>query len=130
MKSVSVYIPKPGGRLESEILPGSGIVGSPYVEGGLRVDFESNKYHACNLDKYEERIRQAAGRHWEQYPTQSRSYLTEADVGNNLIAVGLYHDDGHIEYFDTVKAQMANDYAAKYAQRDNLLSQDFSLPSL
>lgn len=81
-----LYVPAAGSL--THIDDGSAIVGEP--EGDrIGVDFEGNRYGACNMQTFEDRITHAAGRRAYRYPTTARaSYPADA-----LIEVGTVRYD-------------------------------------
>ena len=90
MIELKIYVPKPNQPPEeqgwlSRILPGSGIVGSSQCRG-IRIDYEGNRNHACNIKTWEDKVFHAAGRHVTNYPTIARALVTE----ENVIEVGVF----------------------------------------
>lgn len=83
MKRFVVYVPKDP-RLESFIVRGSAIVGEPTESGRVVVYYEGNLYGSAPT--FEDRLRLAAGRLSEGYPTIARAWL-EPDA---LLEVGSY----------------------------------------
>jgi hypothetical protein len=86
--TLPVYVPADGTL--STILPKSGIVGSPaheWFDSSERndlhrvvVDYEGNRFNAANIVTFADRVRHAAGRHTEHYPTVARAVVTEDEV--------------------------------------------------
>ena len=74
-RTYHVIIPKPGTPLEFTVREGSGMIASdsPLQEGRAKVDYEGNLYDAINLRDPLDRIRCAAGRQVQGYPTIARS---------------------------------------------------------
>lgn len=66
-----IYIPAAGAL--SYIQGASAIVGSPRPDGLVEIDYEGNLFKADHLDRYEERLLHALGRHRVRYPTVARS---------------------------------------------------------
>lgn len=89
---LAVYVPTPESPLRSVIRLGSGIVGSP--EGArVRIDYEGALYGQSGLERYADRVRLAAGRHTERYPTIARAWVEP----NELIQVGWWDEaDGRV----------------------------------
>ena len=95
--SLTVYVPAPVGdrgrdAALSLILPGSGIVGYDDGDGLLRLYYEGNKYGAVNLATWEQRVKCAAGRAFERYPTVAMLAFIDAD---QVVRVGQI--DNHYE---------------------------------
>jgi len=67
-----VLVPQPGTAAAHFIRRGSGVVARPGVDREVRVDYEGNLYGAAELVTFEARVRHAAGRLREQYPTVAR----------------------------------------------------------
>lgn len=89
LQSVAIYIPVAGSRVNLHVEPGSGLVG--YLDPDTLVFsgyMEGNRLGASNLERYEERIQQAAGRLFESYPTVARFWIPEVEMPTNLIEVG------------------------------------------
>jgi len=88
---VNVYVPaddvEPNHAM-TVIKPGSGIVGEPSTqhEGLMRVYFEGNLYGAPGLGSYHAKVRQAAGRMVERYPTIAQMHVDR----DKLVYVGQY----------------------------------------
>lgn len=83
-----IYIPVAGSYAENAIAPGSGIVGyvDPDFPDTITVYFEGNLYGASNLNTWEARLHQAAGRMQARYPTTAKALLPPTD----LVHVGEY----------------------------------------
>lgn len=62
----------------------------PYMEG--------NRLGASNLQLYEERIKQAAGRMFTAYPTVARLWLPRVELEANLIEVGRISREYEIQF--------------------------------
>ena len=94
MSELVVYAPREGAL--PQIIRGSGIVGSParLDPGRVVIDFEGNRYGAANLVTYADRVRQAAGRHRERYPTSARAAV-RLDA---LVPIGVF--DGFAVWLD------------------------------
>jgi len=97
---IAVYVPAgepdfawrvgAGPRHARSIKPGSGIVGQSVLEGQMiELYFEGNLYGAVNLDRFAQRVRQAAGRMEQSYPTIARMHVKPEDV----IQVGWFDAD-------------------------------------
>lgn len=93
-----IYIPAPDSdRLRID--PGSGIVGtSALSEDQILLYFEGNRYDVENLRRYEQRIKQAAGRLFQRYPTIARMNLPADEVARNLVVVGRINDKYEIDW--------------------------------
>lgn len=70
-KTYRIYIPVAGAL--SYILAGSAIVGSPRTDGLVEIDYEGNSLKVEPLERYEDRLVHALGRHRVRYPTVARS---------------------------------------------------------
>lgn len=81
-----IFVPKPHALLAEVVTPGSGIVGVVKPHGGAVVYYEGNVHRAENLSRYEDRIKCAAGRLFQQYPTIATSFVSDPE--EDLIAVG------------------------------------------
>ena len=81
-----LFIPAKGANLG--IAPASAIVAAVDQAGHDRVliHFEGNLFGAENLSTYESRIRQAAGRQVERYPTTAKMLVAR----DQLVQVGRY----------------------------------------
>ena len=65
---LNVYVPHPESRLCKELAYGSAIVGLPLGTGAIRIFYEGNVIGAANLDRYRDKVVQAAGRMLHNYP--------------------------------------------------------------
>ena len=92
---LAVYVPAPASRLPWLVAKKSGIVGSPDAEDPSRIviDYEGNLYHAANVRTYADRVRIAAGRHQERYPTVARRSVPAKD----LVQIGWWLSEGFLE---------------------------------
>jgi hypothetical protein len=81
---LSVYIPHPESRLCTLLAHGSAIVGLPLATGQIRIYYEGNVIGAVNLNRYRERVVQAAARMLHDYPsgypTRAREDVDEREV--------------------------------------------------
>lgn len=83
---LQVYVPVHPDRL-SLILKGSAIVSDGQLrDGQLLVYFEGNLYGAVNLQRFEDKMLQAAGRLVQKYPTVARCLMPV----DQLMEVGTY----------------------------------------
>lgn len=81
-----LFIPAEGAKLGIE--PASAIVAAidQCASDRVLIHFEGNLYGADNLKTYEGRIRQAAGRQVERYPTMAKMVVAR----EQLVEVGRY----------------------------------------
>ena len=81
---LTLYVPHPESRLCSELARGSAIVGEPGAPGRIRIYFEGNVVGAVNLNRFRERVVQAAARMLHNYPagypTRAREDVDEREV--------------------------------------------------
>lgn len=84
--TVRVYVPASDGLLGPQLRPGAAIVASqpPNAEGWITVHYEDNEHGAENLDRFANRVAQAAERQQTDHPTSKR----EAVPVDGLIEVG------------------------------------------
>lgn len=76
-----IYAPKPNSAAAKIITMGAGVVGfGPNDKGQVTVYFEGNLYNASNLHCLHERIKCAAGRLFQRYPTIAKAYLSVSDL--------------------------------------------------
>jgi len=96
--SLAVFVPAPESRLPFLIAAKSGIVGSPDPDDATRVviDYDGDLYHAANVRTYADRVRVAAGRHKDRYPTVARRSVPAMD----LVQVGWWLSEGFLEITD------------------------------
>lgn len=66
---INIYVPALGADSLADLIPGSGIVGTPMLDGKVLVYFEGNKYRAQNIRTWADRVKHAAGRMATNYPT-------------------------------------------------------------
>lgn len=89
LQSVAIFIPVLGSPVEHIVDPCSGLVGYVDTHAGYFVGYmESNRLRASNMQLYSERIKHAAGRLFESYPTVAMFQIPAADTACNLIEVG------------------------------------------
>lgn len=98
LQSAIVYIPVAGSPLDFAIDACSGVVGYINPEGVLVCYMEGNRLGASNLQLYEERIKQAAGRMFTAYPTVARLWLPRVELEANLIEVGRISREYEIQF--------------------------------
>lgn len=89
LQSVAIYIPVSGSRVEHIVDDCSGLVGYVDSHAGYFVGYmESNRLGASNMALYSERVKHAAGRLFECYPTVAMFQIPAEDMDTNLIEVG------------------------------------------
>ena len=94
MRELLVLVPKPGTDAERTIDAGSGIVCDPlHVISGVLVSderievyYEGNRYGASNMQTFEDKVKHAAGRLSERYPTIAKAMLPRTQFA----AVGMF----------------------------------------
>lgn len=88
---IPIYVPAPDATLPY-IASGSAIVGNmESALGRIRIDYEGNIFNFQNLRHYADRVRHAADRHVNNYPTVARAWV----MLNQLRIVGEYDTDSH-----------------------------------
>lgn len=98
LQAVTIYIPVPASQVDILVDAGSGVVGYINADQVLVGYMEGNRLGASNMHRYEERIKHAAGRLFEAYPTIARFWLPAAEMPDNLIEVGRITRDYTIEF--------------------------------
>lgn len=76
---IVVVVPRRGTEPALVIDAGSGVVCADFLGERVLVYFEGNRYGASNLQTFEERVRCAAGRLVQHYPTVARGQFARAD---------------------------------------------------
>src|SRR5262245_10310530 len=98
LRTLMVLVPRQGTPPEHLIDPHSAIVADPAEVGNrskhqqhlgpmVEAYFEGNRYQASNLTTFEEKLKHAAGRLVERYPTSAKGQFRLADFH----IVGSYH---------------------------------------
>ena len=81
---LTLYVPHPESRLSTELAHGSAIVGQPSAPGRIRIYYEGNVIGAVNLNRFRDRVVQAATRMLHNYPagypTRAREDVDEREV--------------------------------------------------
>lgn len=81
---LSLYLPHPESRLCTELAHGTAIVGLPLSSGAVRIFYEGNVIGAVNLQRYQAKAHQAAGRMLHEfpagYPTRAREDVDPREV--------------------------------------------------
>ena len=87
-ESYVVVVPKPGSLARRRIDHGSGIVVAEreWMNPNILVYYEGNRYHAENLHTFAERVKCAAGRLQQRYPTVARGMFP----ANEFTEVGTF----------------------------------------
>ena len=89
LASVAIYIPVERSRVDRMVDACSGLVGYLDAPTGYIVCYmEGNRLGASNMTRYTERIKHAAGRLFESYPTVAMFQIPASDAPANLIEVG------------------------------------------
>ncbi len=112
LRKAALYIPRAGTFLAQIIDAGSGIVGRPDDDGGLTIYYEGNRPGFENLREYESRVRSAAGRLFENYPTTAVLRLPPESAGDlcALIQVGEIGEEYQIHYLSPEARAQAHAY--------------------
>ncbi len=88
-KTATIYVPAADAEAcVAQIDAGSGIVGVALPGGQVLLHYEGNRYGAENLQRYDDRVHQAAGRLFQNYPTMARMQLPADVASRSLVAVG------------------------------------------
>jgi hypothetical protein len=77
---IDVYVPLPGTVAWEHIDQGSGIVGALDTNGTIRLYFEGNRYGYVNVKTYADRVKIAADRQRQRYPTVAQMNVKSSDV--------------------------------------------------
>ncbi len=99
----NIYVPAKQGSLDNLIRPGSGIVAlqdQPAPQGYVVFYYEGNIHSASNLCSYEERIKCAAGRMFDRYPTTAMIALPVTDLDSYVRVVGTIDDTYKVAFTD------------------------------
>jgi hypothetical protein len=92
---LAIYVPHPESRLCSELAHGSAVVGQASGPGRIRIYYEGNVIGAVNLNRYRERVVQAAARMLHDYPsgypTRAREDVDEREV----VEIGSIETEGY-----------------------------------
>lgn len=86
---LTVYVPKDSSFLIGHLKPGSAVVAGPPTNGTVTIYYEGNTLGAVNLVHYEDRLKSAADRLVNKYPTSACLRVSESE----LHAVGEYETD-------------------------------------
>jgi hypothetical protein len=92
---LALYVPHPESRLCSELARGSAIVGQPSAPGRIRIYYEGNVVGAVNLDRFRDRVVQAAARMLHNYPTGYPTRAREDVDEREVVEVGSIETDGY-----------------------------------
>ena len=105
MTTALIYVPVPRSHADLLIAPGSGIVGfdKPASEYTV-VYYEGSTLGASNMVRYEDRIKNSAGRLFTRYPTVALHRFMRAELAHNLIVVGTIDDSYQIVFTDSALA--------------------------
>jgi hypothetical protein len=85
---LKLYVPHPESRLCTELAPGSAIVGLEISAGATRIYYEGNVVGSSNLEKYRDRVAQAAGRMLHNYPAGYPTRAREDVDPREVVEVG------------------------------------------
>ncbi len=118
----TVFVLREGSRFADLIAAGSAIVGSAPASGsgaGIVIDYEGNTIGAVNLRTFEERARNAAGRHFTAYPTVARMHLKADDMAE-FVAVGRINGRMELAYNDASAEALARKQDERLQQRPRM----------
>jgi hypothetical protein len=100
---LTVYVPAEGTQLELE--PGAAIVGRPTIDGeSVLIDVQGTgggDRPRAEFERFIDRVRYAAGRHRDRYPTSTRRLV----AAPQLLAVGRYDEQEQVIYIDGPEAK-------------------------
>lgn len=103
-RTLSLYVPAAG--TETPIVRGSAIVGKEYPDG-IDVWFEGNIHGYANLQLFEDRVKSAAWRAFDRYPTNAKATFNSSElvaVGtvtvapNHQVAISITDDDAVVSW--------------------------------
>ena len=103
---LALYVPHPESRLCIELTRGSAIVGQASAPGRIRIYYEGNVIGAVNLNRFRDRVVQAAARMLHNYPagypTRAREDVDEREV----VEVGSIETDGYRLHISAAPADL------------------------
>jgi hypothetical protein len=85
---MDIVVPRKDTFYYQQIKKGSGIVAKYIDDEFVLIYYEGNLYGAENLEDYTERIRCAAGRAFENYPTIARTCVEKRRFKKEFIIIG------------------------------------------
>jgi hypothetical protein len=77
--TLSVLVPRPGSQADLAIRTGSGIVTVDPTADKVEVYYEGNLYGASGLETFEDKVRRAAERLVDRYPTIAKGRWARTD---------------------------------------------------
>lgn len=85
---LAIYVPRKGSHIEKTLAPGSGIVADADAarDGRVLCYYEGNLHGVKDMEAYAGKLKQAAGRLVQRYPTSAMAAYEVAD----LVRVGTY----------------------------------------
>jgi hypothetical protein len=85
-----IYVPRPESAALQHVLPASAIVGFPLRSDPdtIHVYYEGNRYHSPDMLRFADRVKFAASRCRNNYPTTAQAHVRAAD----LFHVALYDE--------------------------------------
>lgn len=86
-----ILVPKAGTN-KHDLASGSAVVAEQIGETHI-LHYEGNVYGACNLNHYEQKLLNAAGRKAEAYPTSAMLGLTNSELEEDFVEVGVFDYD-------------------------------------
>jgi len=106
-KHLDVFVPHPESRLCSELARGSAIVGQSSGRGRIRIYYEGNLVGAVNLNRFRDRVVQAAARMLHNYPDGYPTRAREDVDAREVIKVGSIDTDGYRLHLSAAPADLA-----------------------
>jgi hypothetical protein len=85
---LTLYIPHPESGLCTSLAHGSAIVGLPLASGQIRIYYEGNVIGAQNLERYRDKVVQAASRMLNNYPAGYPTRAREDVDPREVVKVG------------------------------------------
>ena len=91
---LSVYVPRANHPEVAHIDAGSAIVGLPQDDGRIAIYYEGNRYGSASMERFADRVAQAAARLRFDYPTVAKARVPS----ESLVEVGRYDGvEGRVE---------------------------------
>jgi hypothetical protein len=89
-----VYVPRASHAEVGHIDAGSAVVGLPLEDGGVGIHYEGNRYGSASMERFADRVAQAAARLRFDYPTVAKARVPR----ESLEEVGRYDGvEGRVE---------------------------------
>lgn len=104
MSDMAIYVPREGAKELKDVIAGSGIVEGAAFGVLVVVYFEGNRYGASNIITWADRVRMAAGRARDHYPTIAKRQVSRSSI----IQVGwIDHDLNRLDVNEYNEADIA-----------------------